>query len=179
MPIIATLVGAITTGVIYWMIWGGGMEYVSQRLRAGSEQKRRELLARRRAESEAEARRTALKTLPESRDGAVALMCLVANERGEPTTEQLDLIRSEMRVMLEYGGDLEERLVLARHAVKASPSKTIALMDLRDLLRPHLTRGEFDELFAMLRRVAALHGGPTDGQDSLIGEAERQLPRPR
>jgi hypothetical protein len=38
MPILAAIVGAITTGVIYWMIWGGGMEYVSQRLSAGSEQ---------------------------------------------------------------------------------------------------------------------------------------------
>lgn len=179
MPVLAAIVGAITTGVIYWMIWGGGMEYVSHRLSAGSEQKRRELLARRRSEAEVEARRTALKTLPESRDGAVALMCLVAGERGELTTEQLEMIRSEMRVVLEYGSDLEERLVLARHAVQAAPSKTIALMDLRDLLRPHLTRSECEELFAMLRRVAALHGGPTDGQERLIDEIERQVPRPR
>lgn len=179
MPVIAAVFGAIATGVIYWMIWGGGMEYLSHRLSASGEQKRRELLSKRRAEAEAEARRTALKTLPETRDGAVALMCLVAGERGEMTTEQLDLVRSEMRDVLEFGSDLEERLVLARHAVQLAPSKTIALMDLRDLLRPHLSKSEFGELFAMLRRVAALHGGPTENQERLIGEAERQLPQPR
>jgi hypothetical protein len=176
MPIIAVLLGAIVTGTIYWMLWGGGMAYVSQRLDAKGEEKRRETLRRRRIESEQEARRVGLRSLPESRDGAVALMCLVAGERGELTTEQLDLIRAQMRDVLEFGTDIEERLVVAKHAVQAAPSRTIALTDLRELMSPHLTRAEYAELFLMLHRLAELHGGPTDAQERLIGEAERLLP---
>lgn len=179
MPVIAAIVGAVFTGVIYWMLWGGGMEYLRDSLASHGQQKYREKLQQRRAEAETEARRVALRTLPETRDGAVALMCLVASERGEPTSEQLDMIRSEMKVMLEYGADLEERLALARHAVSRAPSRTMAMLDLRDLMRPHLTGAEFGEFFAMLRRVAALHGGPTQGQENLMAEAERTLPRHR
>lgn len=172
MPALVAIVGAIMTGVMYWFIYGNGMEQVDHWLNDRRDTKRR--LAARDA-----AGRAPLKAMTESRDGAVALMLLIAGERGEPTTEQLDAIKAEMRDVLEFGNDLEARLVLARHAVASVPSLQTAIDDLKDLFRSNLSKAELNELFIMLRKIAALHGGPTEGQERMIGYAERLLRAPQ
>lgn len=168
MPVLVAIVGALISGVTYWFVWGRGMEHIDHWLSENRNTKRR-LAAR------DSAQRAPLKSLRESRDGAVALMLLVAGERGEPTTEQLDAIKAEMASVLEYGDDIEARLVVVSHAVKSAPGPQAAVDELRDLLRSNLGRAELNELFLMLRKVAALHGGPTDGQERIIGYVERSL----
>jgi hypothetical protein len=172
MPALVAIVGAIMSGVVYWFIYGKGMEQVDHWLNDRRNTKRR--LAAREA-----AGRAPLKAMTESRDGAVALMLLIAGERGEPTTEQLDAIRAEMRDLLEFGDDLEARLAVARHAVASAPSIQAAIDDLKDLFRSNLSKAEVNELCMMLRKIAALHGGPTEGQDRMIGYAERLLRAPQ
>jgi hypothetical protein len=80
-----------------------------------------------------------------------------------------------MGSVLEYGDDIEARLVVVSHAVNSAPGPQAAVDELRDLLRSNLGRAELNELFLMLRKVAALHGGPTDGQERIIGYVERSL----
>jgi hypothetical protein len=168
MPALVAIVGAIMSGVVYWFIYGKGMEQVDHWL--NDRRNTRRSLAAREA-----AGRAPLKAMTERRDGAVALMLLIAGERGEPTPEQLEAIRAEMRDVLEFGADLEARLVVARHAVASLPSSEIGIADLTGLMQSGLTKAEFNQLFIMMRRVAALHGGPTESQDRLLALAERQL----
>lgn len=170
MPVIAAVVGAIVTGLTYWVVWGNGLEHIDHWLRDGRN-------AKRRAAAIQEAASAPIRAIKESRDGAVALMAIVAGDRGELTAEQLEAIRAEMRDVLSYGDDLEQRLIVARHAVKSATSPENAVSDLRDLMQENLTRAEFNDLLVMLRKIAALHGGPTEGQERIIAFAERQLRR--
>ncbi|RDJ25015.1 hypothetical protein DWF00_17565 [Bosea caraganae] len=172
MPVLVAIVGAVMSGIMYWFIYGKGMETVDHWLNDQRNAKRR-LAARDQLE------RAPLKAMTESREGAVALMLLVAKDRGEPTVEQIEAIKAEMRGVLEFGRDLEARLVVARHAVDAVPLAQTAVDDLKDLLRKNLSKAELNELFIMLRKIAALHGGPTDGQDRIIAYAERLLRQPQ
>jgi hypothetical protein len=169
MPVIAALVGAITTGLFYWIVWGNGGEVIDRWLSQRHDSKRRD------AAGDA-AQRAAIRSLTDSRDGAVALMAAVAQERGEPTPEQLAVIKAQMRDVLGYGADLESRLIAVQHAVKSAPTPENVVSDLRDMMQRALTKAEFNELFLMLRKVAALHGGPAEGQERIISFAERQLP---
>ncbi|WP_342362412.1 hypothetical protein [Terrarubrum flagellatum] len=169
MPVIAAIVGAITTGLMYWFVWGNGMSHLDQWLYNKRNIKRRTAAI-------AEAQSAPIRALKESRDGATALMALVAHVRGEPTPEQLASIKEEMRDVLGYGDDLEARLIAARHAIGVAASPDSVVLDLRDLLQNSLTKAEFNQLFLMLRKVAALHGGPTEAQERIVAFAERQLP---
>ncbi len=169
MPVIAAIVGAVVTGLFYWIVWGNGGQVIE-----GLLSDRRN--ARRRAVAVDAAQRAPIRALTESRDGAVALMAAVIHERGEPTPEQIAAIKEEMRDVLGYGADLEARLIAAQHAVKAAATPENVVSDLRDLMQASLNKAEFNQLFLMLRKVAALHGGPTEGQERIIAFAERQLP---
>ena len=172
MPVLAAIVTAIISGVAYWLVWGRGMEHLDHWLSDRRNTKRR-LVAREQQQ------RAPLKAMTESREGAVALMLLVAKDRGEPTVEQVEAIKAEMRGVLEFESEIETRLILARHAVNSVPSAQTAVDDLKDLLRKNLSKAELNELFIMLRKIAALHGGPTEGQERIIGYAERVLRAPQ
>lgn len=172
MPILIAVVGAVTTGILYWFMYGRGMEHADHWLSDRRNTKRR-LAAR------DEQQRAPLKAMTESREGAVALMLLVAKDRGEPTTEQIAAIKAEMLGLLEFGDQAEARLIVVRHAVDAVPSAQTAVDDLKDLLRKNLAKSELNELVIMLRKIAALHGGPTEGQERIIGYAERVLRAPQ
>lgn len=163
---------AILSGVTYWLIWGNGMEQVDYMLG-------RKRDAKRKAVAIDEAGRAPLKAVEEPRDAATILMVLVATRRGEMTGEQEALILEEMRTTLEYEEDLPGHLSVARHATSNAPSPQVVVTVLRDVLRRHLSRTEFNQLSMMLRKVAALHGGPTEEQEKLISYAERTLPPTR
>lgn len=172
MHIVGVLLTGIISGLTYWFVWGNGMEHVDFMLG-------RQRNAKRRALAVDQAKRAPLKAIQEPRDAATILMVLVASRRGEMTGEQEALILGEMASTLEYVDDVAASLAIARHAAANAPTPEVAVGELRDLLRKNLGRSEFNQLFLMLRKVASLHGGPTDEQEKLIAYAERTLPHPR
>ena len=40
MPVVAAVIGAIMTGLFYWLMWGGGLNYIDARIRQSSDRKR-------------------------------------------------------------------------------------------------------------------------------------------
>ena len=175
MPVIAAIVGAVLMGLFYWLIWGQGLQYIDMRLRESRDRKRD---ARNRAAAIEAQRFAPLRSIADARDAAAVLMVLVARERGVPTPEQLAAVEREMREVLGFGAELNTRLTYATFAAEQAGSVEDAADVLAPLFRERLTAAEREDLFGMLRRVAEVHGGPTDRQERAIERAERRLREP-
>jgi hypothetical protein len=175
MPVIAAITGAVLTGILYWLMWGKGLEYVEQRWRDGRDRKRD--TAQR--ESSLLSKRTApLRSVSDARDAATILMCLVAGQRGVPTPEQRAEIERHMSEVLELGGEVGQRLSFALFAAETATVPDEAVDALAPLLRERLDRAECNQLLEMLSRVADVHAGPVPEQEKLIARVERALVRP-
>ena len=107
MPIAGAILGAVLTGLFYWLMWGGGLNYIDARLQQSRDRKRD---LERRAGALENQRMAPLRSICDARDGAVLLMLLVASQRGVPTPEQLSAIEGEMRDVLGFGSELSGRL---------------------------------------------------------------------
>jgi hypothetical protein len=172
MPIIGAIVGAIVTGLFYWLMWGGGLDYIDARLRQSRDRKRD---AEGRAAAIEKQRMAPLRSIADARDGACVLMVLVAAQRGVPTPEQNAAIEREMREVLGFGAELTGRIAYAKFAAEQALSAEDAVDSLAPLFRSKLAAEEREELFGMLRRVAEVHGGPIPAQERAIERAERRL----
>jgi hypothetical protein len=172
MPVVGAVLGAILTGLFYWLMWGGGLQYIDARLQQSRERKRDQ---ERRAAAIKNQRMAPLRSIVDARDAAVLMMVLVARERGVPTPEQLAAIEREMREVLGCGPELEGRLAYAKFAAEQVLSAEDAVDALTPLFRGKLTAQEREELFGMLKRVAEIHGGPIVPQERVIERAERRL----
>ena len=172
MPIIGAIVGAIVTGLFYWLMWGGGLQYLDARIQQSRDRKRD---AARRAAAIENQRMAPLRSIADVRDAAAVLMMLVALQRGVPTPEQNAAIEREMREVLGFGAELSGRMAYARFAAEQALSAEDAVDSLAPLFRSRLTADERDELFGMLKRVAEVHGGPLPMQERAIERAERRL----
>ena len=169
MPIIAAVIGAVLTGLLYWFVWGGGMEYVDARLHDNADRKRRAVRDQQREAA------SPLRSISDPREGATILMMATGLARGVLTPEQIGVIEDQMRKVLGYEGNLIAPVACSRVAAEGASSPEAAVDDLTDILRRSLTRAEKAELEAMLERVAALHGGPTDRQERLVALVRRRL----
>jgi hypothetical protein len=174
MPVIGAIVGAVTTGLVWWLFFGRGLEYIDHRLSAAGAARRR---ARSRATAEAIQRTAPLKSVADPRDAAAILMMLACLQRGVPTPEQAAAVEAEMRGVLALGDETAPRAAAARFAAEQSPCVDSALEHLAPLLRANLTGEERRDLVAMLERVAAVHGGPTPEQERLINLVARAMAR--
>jgi hypothetical protein len=172
MPVVAAVIGAIMTGLFYWLMWGGGLDYIDARIRQSSDRKRD---AQRRAAAIERQRMAPLRSIADARDAAAVLMVLVASQRGVPTPEQNAAIEREMREVVGFGAELTGRIAYAKFAAEQALSAEDAVDALALLFRSNLTAGERKELFGMLRRVAEVHGGPIPAQERVIERAERRL----
>jgi hypothetical protein len=172
MPVVAAVIGAIMTGLFYWLMWGGGLDYIDARIRQSSDRKRD---AQRRAAAIERQRMAPLRSIADARDAAAVLMVLVASQRGVPTPEQNAAIEREMREVVGFGAELTGRIAYAKFAAEQALSAEDAVDALAPLFRSNLTAGERKELFGMLRRVAEVHGGPIPAQERVIERAERRL----
>jgi hypothetical protein len=110
MPIIVAIVGAVVTGLFYWLIWGRGLDYIEHRWRASSDRRRE---TRRRGAALEQRRLAPLRTVSDARDAAIVLMLTVARQRGVPTPEQIAVVERSMREVLGFAGDVTERLTAA------------------------------------------------------------------
>ena len=172
MPVVAAVIGAIMTGLFYWLMWGGGLDYIDARIRQSSDRKRD---AQRRAAAIERQRMAPLRSIADARDAAAVLMVLVASQRGVPTPEQNAAIEREMREVVGFGAELTGRIAYAKFAAEQALSAEDAVDALMPLFRSNLTAGERKELFGMLRRVAEVHGCPIPAQERVIERAERRL----
>ncbi|WP_204307860.1 hypothetical protein, partial [Klebsiella pneumoniae] len=84
----------IMTGLIYWLMYGNGLEYIDQSLRD-----RRN--TRKRLENQASSRAAPLKAIRHPAEAAGVLMQLVALARGTPTPDQDAAVEAQMRRILE------------------------------------------------------------------------------
>src|SRR5215210_3632689 len=106
----AAIFGAVVTGLMYWLIWGKGLEYLEYRWRAAATNRRDE---KNRAEAQARQRMAPLHSIQDSRDAATALMIGVAQERGVITPEQIMAIKREMGDVLGLFEDRPARFSFA------------------------------------------------------------------
>ncbi|TDR94785.1 TerB family tellurite resistance protein [Enterovirga rhinocerotis] len=175
MPIVGAIFGAIVMGLIYWIMWGGGLAYIDAALNSRQERKRREQNAMRRIESDREAAKAPLRSITDPREAATALMLAVARSRGEITPEQTTAITGQMRERLGFDGDVDHRLSYCRFAAEKLAAPEAAIDEVAPLLRGALDPHEKEELRAMLEQVSALHGGPTDRQERFVGTLMRRI----
>ena len=75
MPILAAILGAVVTGLLYWLIWGKGLEYIDHAWRDSSNRRQD---AKRRAAAMANRQLAAVRSITDARDAASTLMVLVA-----------------------------------------------------------------------------------------------------
>ena len=179
MPVIGAIFGAIVMGLIYWVMWGGGLAYIDAMLSSREDRRRREANARRRIESGKEAAKAPLRTLTDPREAATVLMCAAARVRGEPTPEQDAVITEQMRDVLGFDTDLQTRLSYCRYAVEQAQTPETTIEELAPLLHKSLEPSEQAELRAMLERVVSLHGGPTERQQRFVDLAMRRVAETR
>ena len=78
MPIIAAVIGAIMTGLLYWFRYGDGMAHIDRHL---SDRR----TARLRAQGEAAFRAAPIRSIRDPVDAAGVLMYQIARARGMPT----------------------------------------------------------------------------------------------
>jgi hypothetical protein len=173
MPIFAAILGAVVTGLLYWLIWGKGLEYIDHAWRESSNRRQD---AKRRAAAMENRQLAAVRSITDARDAASTLMVLVAQQRGVLTPEQLCAIQREMTDVLKLAPrELPQSLTFARFAADQVATETDACDVLAVLLRSKLNNSEKEELTGMLTRVASVHGGPTDQQEQLISYNARRL----
>lgn len=168
MPILVAVVGAVMSGLVYWFMYGNGMEQIDQLLRD-----RRN--AKLRAKSAAQFRSAPIRSIKNPADAAGVLLLLVASARGTPTPEQDAEIEHQLRKIIEPDDDLASRLVIIRHAVAQISDADTAIGYLAPLLREKLDATERDELERMLEAVAVIHQGPIEAQERLIARIVRAL----
>ncbi|WP_096487872.1 hypothetical protein [Methylorubrum populi] len=171
MPVIAAVVGAVMTGLMYYFIYGNGMEQLDRFL--GDRRN-----AKLRARSETAFRAAPLRAIRDPADAAGVLMILVALARGTPTPEQEAVIEAEMRKVTAPDDDHGTRMAYIRHAAAQASDADTAVDHLAPLLREKLDASERDDLERMLEAVAVVHGGPIDAQEKLIARTVRVLAEP-
>ncbi|GLS44125.1 hypothetical protein GCM10007884_21120 [Methylobacterium brachythecii] len=168
MPVIGAVVGTIMTGLLYWFMYGNGMQQIDRVL---GDRRNHKL----RLKSEANFKAAPIRSIKNPADAVGVLMQLVALARGTPTPEQEAAIEQQMRNVVEPDDDLATRLVFIRHAASQAADAETAIDQLAPLLREKLTPSERDDVEQMLEAVAVIHQGPTDRQERLIARTVRVL----
>ena len=178
MPFIGALLGAIMTGLMWWVLFGNGKEVIEHWLDSRNEEARRKASGEEAMRGRENERRAALRTLQDPREAAIAVMVAVAEARGDLTAEQTHEIRAQMRTALGYTDRLDDHIVLARHASRTAGKPETVIDETTGLFHDCLTMDERRDLMAMVEAVAGLHGGATDAQIGLIGRLRRHLRLP-
>ena len=175
MPIIGAIFGAVMLGLVYWIMFGGGLAYIGAMLDSRDERKRHEKNARRRVEVQKEADKAPMRSLADPREGATVLMIAAALCRGELTPEQEAAIKDQMGRVLEITDDVDNRFGFCRFAAQKAETPEATIDEVVPVLRDALEPAEREDVRAMLEAVTSVHGGPTERQEKFVGVAMRRL----
>lgn len=175
MPVIAAILGAIMSGLFMWVVWGNGMQVINHWLdgRAAKAKQAKDtkaiLDARERAAS------APLRAMTDPREAALVLLTKLAMLRGEITAEQNLALSKIASDRLGLSGKPDHHCALAAFAAKAARDENALVADVTPLFHTSLSLEERDDLFAMLNEIAALHGGATEAQESMIARVKSRL----
>jgi hypothetical protein len=171
MPVILAIIGAVSTGLTYWFVFGNGGEVLSQWLRDRRDGKRR-------AEARHIQSTAPMKAISDPRDAAIALMVCVASIRGDITPEQEAVIRKHIGETLGLDKEIDKRLTIAKFAAAQSPSSIDSIEAVKGTLQNSVGVDERQQLGAMLTETAAVHGGPSEAQQRFIDNVIRAATPP-
>lgn len=175
MHIIGAILGAIMTGLFWWIIFGNGKEAIDMLLDKRNAENRAKKSAENSLAAREQERRAALRAISDPREAATAVMVAVAESRGTVTDEQTAEIKAQMRTVLGFADALDHHLSVAQHASRRAAVPATVIDETAQLFQSHLDARERGELVAMVDAVAKLHGGPTEAQASLIERLRRAL----
>jgi uncharacterized tellurite resistance protein B-like protein len=175
MHIIGALIGAIFTGLMWWVIFGNGKDAINLWLDSRNEKDRTAKTASDAMRAREQEKRAPLRSLVDPREAATAVLVALAEARGAMTDEQRHEIRAQMRTVLGYDDALDHHLAVAHHASRAAGSPTTVIDETAPLFEANLNESERAELLSMVEAVVALHGGPTDAQADLIDKLRKRI----
>ncbi len=175
MPVILAILGALMSGLFMWVVWGNGMEVINHWLDQRAEKSRAEKDSRAIADAREKAARAPLRAIEDPREAVMVLLSKLAMLRGEITAEQNVALSAIATDRLGLPGKPEHHTTLAAFAAKAATSADSVVADLTPLFHVKLSDEELDDLFAMLAEIAALHGGPTEAQEQMIGRVRSRM----
>jgi hypothetical protein len=150
MPVVALLVSTLVFWVLFWFVRMGGVEHFRQQ----SVRRKQEA---RRAEARETEKVAPLRAVDDPRDAATVLMLLIPRGR-DPTAEQIASIEKNMRVVLGFADDVNERLTHARFVAGCAQSFAQAAGLFADLFKKRLTAEELRELVGIVEEIARIDG---------------------
>jgi hypothetical protein len=150
MPIVVLLASTLAFWVFYWFIRMGGVGHFRER----SERRKQEA---RRANARESERTAPLRAIDDPRDAATVLMLLIPRGR-DPTAKQIASIEENMRGVLGFDDDVNERLTHARFIAGCAQSFAEAAGLFADLFNKRLTAQERHELVGIVEEVARIDG---------------------
>jgi hypothetical protein len=150
MPVVALLVSTLAFWVLFWFVRMGGVEHFRQ------QSVRRKQEARRVQARETE-KAAPLRAIDDPRDAATVLMLLIPRGR-DPTARQIATIEKNMRVVLGFEDDVNERLTHARFVAGCAQSFAQAAGLFADLFKKRLTAEELRELVGIVEEIARIDG---------------------
>ena len=150
MPVVALLVSTLVFWVLFWFVRMGGVEHFRE-LSVRRKQDARRVQAR-------EIEKAApLRAIDDPRDAATVLMLLIPRGR-DPTVEQIATIEKNMRVVLGFENDVNERLTHARFVASCAQSFAQAAGLFAELFKKRLTAEELRELVGIVEEIARIDG---------------------
>jgi hypothetical protein len=170
MPYVLAILGLIAgAGYWYWSLSRAG-EAASHAVDAAQRMRG----AWRRKKFRDKANMSALTAIKDPVTGAGVMMAAIALARGplEPSTEAA--IRMELGEVMG-GKDISETFIYAKWAAEQTDDPNLVSLRLAQLWKDSLSENERRELAAMVRRIAALHGGPDDLQREALALLTRRL----
>lgn len=175
MPVVLAILGALLSGLFMWMVWGNGMTVLNHWLdgKAAKDRLAKDALAI--ADAREKAARAPLRAIEDPREAVMVLLSKLAMLRGEITMEQNVLLSRIANGRLGLDGKPEHHTALAAFAARAEKDANSVVSALTPLFQIKLSPEEMDDLFTMMDEVVALHGGPTEAQESMIQRVQSRL----
>lgn len=175
MHIIGALIGAILTGLMWWILLGNGREAINMWLDSRAEKDRQAKGTADTLRAREQEKRAPLRAIADPREAATAILVAIAEARGTLTDEQRHEIRAQMRTVLGYADELDHHLAVAQHASRTAGSAATVIDEAAAMLEERLGDNERAEMLDMAIAIAALHGGATDAQEALLAKLRKRL----
>ncbi len=168
MPVIALILSTLMGAFVYWLIRLDGLDVVASYFSAAARQRR---LQRAR---DAQAR-SAVRSVSEARDGALALLVRLASVDGAVLPAADRLIDETARTVFGYGDQLTERRTFAEFVARNTPTFSVLFRELTPLFDKQLSTEERQGLVDLMQKVAEAAGGMTPARQDMIEEVRSRL----